>query len=722
MGFVRRIKKALSLVSPVNSDMGELEFCDKVRRLYALDREATEVQRANEREEIRFMDPDKQWSEDDRRLREDAKRPCLTEDRTSPFIAQVANEVRQNRPMIQISPTSEGSRQETAEVIQGLVRHIETDSGASAVYDDAFNQACQTGRGFYRLIADYTSPESFEQEVKMQRIASAESVFIDPSASEPDLSDMKWAGIASWVWREDYMSQYPDSKLAGASSSSWGEISEDAPDWMHSDGGAVLVVEFYCLEPKHVTICRLEDGSVVEEKDLPEGVRPVTKRKTTRFALKWYKLNPIEILDQKDLPGSLIPIIPVLGKEVVINEHRCWHGLIHHAKDPQRRYNHLITAQVERLAFTPLGGWVGVKGAFGEGKQREAWRLSNRTPIAFLEANPVNDVNGQPLPLPKWESVEPAIGSVNQALQFAQEGMKATTGMYDASMGNREANQSGVAIQRLQRQGQVVNYHLIDNLARANRYAGKILLQWIPVYYDTERVIRIIGEDDTAKLVKINGQGDETDKEGKPIVHDFTIGEYDVVVNTGPGYQTKRQEDLALFMEMLQGPMGQQIAATCPDLAVSMMDSRAGKLMQERLKKTLPPELQDKEDGKQQVPSQIQQMLQQMSQQHEMLTAKVHEQADELESRREELSSKEAIAMIEARTKLISELIKLDAEQARFAAEQELQMIDARLASRAQKDAQAEAPQQEQAQASPQGQPQAQDTGNNAGAMPPVEE
>lgn len=627
---MRRASKALGITKAVKVSKDDAELLEKIRKHVALDADATEAQRKLELDDLRFCDPSTQWADEDRRAREDAGRPCLTEDRLGPFLRQVCNEQRKNKPGVTVNPVDNGGDVDTAEVIQGLIRHIEYNSNADTAYDTAFEWAASVGRGFYRVCTDYVSTDGFEQEILIKRVPNPHLVFVDPAAQESDYSDMQWGGFKSWLSQEDFKRLWPNAQMANMGTGEWKSLGDDAEDWMARDGGACLVVEYFYKEPKKSTIYQLEDGTTVKE--LPEGVTAKATREAVTDTVKWVKCTAGEILERGEFPSRYIPIVAVLGKETIVDGVRTYSGLIRAGKDPQKRHNYLLTSQVERIAFMPLATWIGAKGFMGN--QKALWNRSHKTQMAALEFEIIGD-DGQGINAPRLITEEAPIRAVTEAMVGADQGLKAVLGMYDPSLGNREGSQSGLAIGRLQQQAETGNFHYQDNLSRAIRYEGRIILDLLPTIYDTDRVIRIIGEDGTQSTVRINGnpgEGDEGNiREGLPRIFDVKTGKYDVTISTGPSYQSKRQEDRATFMAMLQGPMGQQIATGMPDLVFSVLDTPIARKMADRAKKMLPPQLQDQEDGKPQIPPQVQAQMQQEAQMNQALTQRVNELQDALD-------------------------------------------------------------------------------------------
>lgn len=654
----RKVLRTIGFVKAINTPEADEKLLETIRKNVQLDADATKTQRSLELDDLRFLNPSTQWDDEDRRKREGSGRPCLTEDRLGPFHRQICNEQRKNKPGGQVNPVDSGSDVDTAEIIQGLIRHIEYSSNADSAYDTAFWWASGVGRGFYRLCTDYVDSETDDQEIQVKRVLNPHMVFIDPSAMEADFSDMKWGGFKTWFSRDDFMANYPEAQLSGADSSTWRAVGDDAEGWMEEGGGAILVVEYFW---KELTKFKRKNGE--------------TGYKTK---MRWVKCTACEILERGELPGELIPIIAVLGEEKLVNGQRTWSGIVRAGKDPQKRHNYLLTSQVERIAFMPIATFMGYKGFMG--KDKAVWNSAHKNPMAALEFEGIG-VDGQPIPAPQFITAEAPIRAVTEAMMGAEQGMKAVLGMYDANIGKREGGESGIAIQRLQAQGDTGNYHLQDNLGRAIRYEIRVILGWLGTYYDTERVIRIIGEDGTQSQVLINGKiTDERyalRKEQIGKAFDLKTGKYDVTVSVGPSYQSKREEDRSTLLGMLNGPMGELVAQRAGDLVAKTLDSPIAKELAKRL---VPPDIAAKDQGGQDTPPQLQQVLQQAqmekqqaAQMIEALTAKVHELTDQVEDKQAEIRAKVeadmAKAQLDSQTKIAiaemnnqTELLKTQAQ------------------------------------------------------------
>jgi hypothetical protein len=364
----------------------------------------------------------------------------------------------------------------------------------------------------------------------------------------------------------------------------------------------------------------------------PNGERRVKSHKVTQ-----HFMSGAEILESKDWPGRYIPIVPVYGDEFDVQGKRYFRSLIHNAKDAQRTFNYWRTTGAELIALAPKVPFIGPKGAFDSDITR--WQTANTQSHSFLEYDPVPAAGNVP---PQRQPLDtgPAAGALQEALN-ASDDIKAIVGMYDASLGARSNETSGKAIMARQREGDISTFHFIDNMARAIRHTGRILIDLIPHVYDTERIVRVIGEDGKQEAKQINAPYQVQDpKTGQPVVdetgkaiealHDLTAGKYDLTVTTGPSFTTRREEAAASMTEALRAyPQGAPVIV--PELAKNL-DWPGADDIAEKLEKMnsgqIPPEIQKQiEQGKQQLDT-LTQENQQLKQDQSVDMAKAREQSN----------------------------------------------------------------------------------------------
>jgi len=167
----------------------------------------------------------------------------------------------------------------------------------------------------------------------------------------------------------------------------------------------------------------------------------------------------------------------------------------------------------------------------------------------------------------------------------------------------------------------MTNFHYYDNLTRSIRQSGRICLDLIPHIYSEDRVLRIIGADSKGELVNIN-QRTQDEQGVEKVLNDVTVGEYDIVMETGPGYASKRQEAVDSMMQLLQADPN--LMAQAGDLIFRNMDFPGAEVVADRLAASNPlAQIDEKSDIPPQVQMQLaqsKQMIQQLEQQISQMT------------------------------------------------------------------------------------------------------
>lgn len=646
------------LLKEAREAFGRCEDAERDNRQTALD-------------DIRFARAGEQWPENILKQRETEGRPALTINKLPSIIRQVVNDARQNKPSIKVHPADSGADPETAEVINGLIRNIEYASSADTAYDTATECAVSGGFGFWRVTMDYAYDDSFDMDLCIKRVSNPFSVYGDPNGREADSSDWDVAFVVDRVSKKQYEREYHDAAKVDWEDTSWTGLDDT---WVTEDD--VLTAEWWTREKIDKEVLLLSDGRVIDPKSLEQsefqialqaGMIEVVNQRTTKSCKVTQRiLSGAEVLKTTEWPGKYIPIVPVYGEEFDIEGKRYLRGLIHHAVDPQRMLNYWRTAATEMVALAPKVPYIGKKGSFKTDVHK--WNTANVKSHSYMEYDGEVPPQRQPL------DAGPAAGALQEALN-ASDDIKSTTGLFDASLGAKSNETSGRAIMARQREGDVSTFHFMDNMARAVRHTGRILIDLIPHVYTGERAVRVIGEDGEQKKVTVNAPQEETDpKTGEVFMrlHDLTSGKYDLVVKSGPSFTTRREEAAMQMTEMIRAfPEAAPIVG--PELAKNLDWPGADKIaekMEKMASGQLPPEVQQQiEQGKQE--------LQRLTEENQQLkmdqTAEAQKLQMEAQSNRQRLQmEREKVAAELAATEEIERLKIASAERvAMFKAQSE---------------------------------------------------
>ncbi len=528
--------------------MADDDLLIEARRLFDLASEVENENRQDALDDLKFARLGEQWPDEVIQARKLEGRPCLTINRLPAFIRQVVNDARQNKPAIKVHPADDSADPETAEIFNGLIRNIEVTSDADVAFDTALESAVTGGFGYFRINTRYSDEDTFDQDLVIERIANPFSVFGDPYSTAADSSDWDNAFIVETMSKDAFERKYKGSEPVDWSAD--GYVGLGAP-WIDDD--QVMVCEWWTREEVKKQIVQLSNGEVVDLKVFEANADQFAElgsevvgepREVRGHKVIQRCMTGGEILTTIDWPGKYIPIIPVYGDEVNVEGKRFFRSMVRDAKDPQRMFNYWRTASTELVALAPKTPFIGPKGAFVT--DFEKWATANTSSHAYIEYDGGTPPQRQPF------AGVPA-GALQEALN-ASDDIKAIVGLHDASLGARSNETSGVAIMARQREGDVSTFHFIDNLSRAIRHAGRVLIDLIPKVYSTDRVIRTLGPEEEPETVRIGQEAGEMQNQRGEIIKIYSLnaGKYDLTVQTGPSFTTRRQEAAAQMQELFR--------------------------------------------------------------------------------------------------------------------------------------------------------------------------
>ncbi|TFH46854.1 MAG: hypothetical protein E4H01_09260, partial [Lysobacterales bacterium] len=615
--------------------------------------------------------------EDIRRERENdienGPRPCLTIDKINQYIVQIVNDMRQGKPGINVRPQDDNADLETAKILKGLVRNIEDQSNADIAYATAGESAVKIGLGFFRITTEYVSDDSFDQEIFIRPLPNTFAVYLGPHVMH-DGSDAKRGFIVESQPLEMFRDSYPKAKYK---QDEFEDIGIDFAYW--HNGETVTVVEHFYIEKKAETLYFLADGTTMSKADYDKwpaeaGMAPSIQDQRTTFKeqVKWCKMTGIEVLEERDLPGKYIPIVEVIGRESHLGGQRYLWGIVRPAKDSLRMYNYFASTITEKMGLAPKAPFIGAVGQFATSPDK--WRKANRGNYAVLEYDAL-EVNGNAVAPPQRQGAIPMEAALLNQMQVIEHDVQTSLGMFKAATGESESQQSGRAILALQRESDTGTYHFGANLGVSIRHAGRIIVDMIPHYYDTKRIVRILGEDGEVEAVQLDPNQQEARRqvsgENGAIqnIHNPGVGKYDVTTTVGPSYNTKRMEAAATFVEMAKGSADPASAAVLRYLVMRNSDSAGADEAAKLLKTLLPPQALQAIASKDPIPPQVMMQMQQLQGQMQQM----QEEGQKLQQENVQLKSGAQVGMAKVQVDAQSKQAQLQVEQQNSQAEFALQ-------------------------------------------------
>jgi hypothetical protein len=630
--------------------------------------------RANFEDDTRFAYADSrngwQWPDHLIQSRARGKKPTLTINKTRVHCLQIVNDAKQNEVSVKISPIGDEATKEAAEVFEGVIRHIEYQSGAQSVYMHALSQATTGGVGYWRVATDYIDEDSFDQEIYIRKIDDPLSVYLDPDAEMADGSGARFAIIFKDVPFDVFKAEYPKAAdKVGSQPLSWATEGFD-------DRKMVRIAEYFRRSEVDDTLLVLPSGEVTRKSKIGAELYAMLKqdhpnlreRPIVRQNIEYFKIAGDVILEESAWPGSHIPIVRCVGEQVVIDGTLDW---ISHARallDPQRMYNYWTSAGVQFVALQSKVPYIGPMAAF-DGLET-FWDAANEDDLAWLPFNG-RDNKGQPIEGPKRQEPPVMAQAFLQGMQIAAQEMEMVSGQYGAEMGAEGNERTGIAINHRKTQADTATFHFINGLANAIRATGRILVDMIPRVYDTPRVIQVLGEDGSTQSVQLDPAAAQAHqllqqkRTGEATsIFNPGVGRYDVQADVGAAYGTRRQETAdQLSQIMAHSAEAMQLGG---DILFKALDFQGADELAERWQRMLPPQAVGGP-----TPAQLQ--AQQAVQEMQAKLADVMQALADEKQRRESIEQQKSIDVYKAVTDRLESLKEISPDAMRVVVSQVVQ-------------------------------------------------
>lgn len=538
------------------------------------------------KEDLLFCEGE-QWPPDRGRTVNEEESPRIVINLTEAMIRRVVNNIKQQRPRGKTHPVGDGADVQTSETLTGIGRHIEVRS-TSVAYDKGAESQVKIGWGYWRVLIEYISAKSFTQDIRIVPIHNTFSVAMDPMAMDPTGSDAGWVVIFIDMKRTEYRRRYPKAENA-----QWAPSENvDREGWENEE--TIRLAEYFRVREIPDTLMEVLGldrtvRTLLESEEEPaEGEQVLRERKTTRRQVEWFRLNGAAVVERAILPGQWIPIIRVEGNATNIDGKVYRKGMVRPLIDPARMVNYGESAKVQRLGLAPKSPWIAAEGQLDGHPE---WETSNREPHAVLVYKPITvttEQGEQVLPPPQRTPPPQIEAGFSELTQAMRTNLLAVAGMPMEPGADTEGTVvSGRAIQRRDKLSDQSHFQYYDNLTLSIQQTWRILLEYIRACYTDQEARRAIGEDGTPKMVDINKpiQEDGVTR----ILNDLSVGDFDVTMDTGPGYETRREEGAEALLQLLQSPpLAQLIAQHGADLVFRAIDHPYMQELADRLQALTP--------------------------------------------------------------------------------------------------------------------------------------
>lgn len=633
------------------------------------------MKEANDDSKLVNGDP---WTDEDKGKRNGRPQEKINDVKI--IIRRTIEDYDQKRSTIKCKGYNNNTDKLTAEAFQGLIYDIQNDSMAEAIKDLAMSDMLECGMGFYRWETEYERDKSFNQKIVFKPIYDKYNVYLDiMNSKEIDNSDVMWGGENLYFDTDTFEENWPDAEKKGF------------PDLGNQDNdGNICVSKYYRIDLEDDTVISIvnpftgqplimyvsdfekeEFGKLInyyreygyEEKDniytwLKDEDKILAERDVERNRVKWYLITDSEILEDGEIGGGYIPIIPMLGPRYVLNGKVYYDSLIRQTKDPTRLNNFVISNYVEAMSADTIAPWVT---NFKKIKNHmPTWANANNRPTIAL---PYDDIilsdgvtvdNSPPIKAPKGEV--PAGWAT--LFQFTTDSKERTSGLPDSAAGLQGNEISGSAL-GIRTDNGLANRSIFFKARHfSDQLLGRQMETAIPVYYDSERAIRASDIEGRSKNAMINKEShDDGDDQYKGKFIDIKNADVMTYITVGPSFSSLRQETMAKLGELMPYAGQRYSDIIFPEL-VKYADVSNSDTLYDNCMKVAPEEIRENEEK---TPQQLESENAQLKQQLEQSQQINEEMKDVLMGEKQKVQSQEKIAQLKASTDLQKEEMKQSA-------------------------------------------------------------
>jgi hypothetical protein len=581
------------------------DFLSDMRKQYEADVEFDRVNREEALDDKKFA-AGEQW--DPVVLEQRKGLPCLVINNIPQFTAQLVGDWRESRKAIKVVPANDEDT-DVASVRGDLIRAIEANSRANRVYDSAFESLVQCGDGAFRVSVEYAYDDVFDQDIFIRPIEDPLAVVWDRYSVDPTGRDAKRVHVDDRIPKEEFERKWPE-KTPSALQCETLVDNISITGWV--DDHSYKVTEYWRLIERKRLIAMFANGRqfIIDdtnmEQILEDNGPPVKTRVSWCTYAQMHLVTGFAILSGPyEYRLNRLPIIRMSGRVTNVGGRRIRYGLVRFMKDAVRLKNFWRSVAAEQLGYAPKAKWIAPESAV-EGRE-DAFRKAHLSRDPLLIYNDGAEAPPELIPPPPVEA-----SLLNEAAINAQD-MKDVTGIHDASLGIRSNETSGRAIHARQREGDIASLTFYDNADQAVLEAGDVINQLIPQVIDGTRTMRLLGEDERQKFIRVNDPMD-------PNAVDLSVGKFDVQLSTGTSYTTRRVEAAQSMMDAIQ--VWPQLMTAAGDLVARAQDWPGADKIAERLEQIMQQSQVNPEDV-----AKLQQDLQKLQQENFMLKVQLKDKS-----------------------------------------------------------------------------------------------
>ena len=488
-----------------------------------------------------------------------------------------------------------------AQIMSGFARKIEMQSNADTKYIRALQHAVEAGIGWLRVDIHPDMSDPFANEIWLEHVRNRWSVLADPRAVQPDLSDMKFAFVHEMISVAEFAARYPNFYKEGThplndAGGFAGVVGQQQQWWGNEDG--VRIFDYYrkeVIDREYVLLIhpetrerlplRTDEVSNIIDELKERGFEEKGRMKYPTPEVRILRTTRGHVLEEDHhWPGMRIPLVPCVGRQIDFQDSTMFLSQVRYAIEPQEMRNVWASAATEKIMQSPKNPWILPSSALSDDTIRQNWENADEQNPYFLEWD--DSENPSQPPFRNNDATMPT--SELQMAGFFTNMMQEAMGIYQANLGQRSNETSGVAIQRRQDAGAAAQIGFLFSQAGMVRSVGDILRELIPKVYNDDRLVTIINDEGEDIRFHINHYITDRETGKKTLINSLNLARYDLRVSVGPSSVAQREE-FAEVMKVLVGN-NPQLMQVGGDLIIRALNIPYGDVLAKRWRTmVLPP-------------------------------------------------------------------------------------------------------------------------------------
>ena len=531
------------------SDRNEQLYLDYMQELK--DWQESDVdQREDAREADRFLlEKDGMWEDYIRRRLDSQKRPRYTFDRVTPVIESMMADIEDMDFGCNVKPAGSGSDKDLALTYEGMIRSIQSMSNSDEIFRNACRRVMRRGFDAWMVKTRYADPWSFEQDLFIVPIPnSINRVWTSNAKKNADSSDSPASYVLTSLSPAEYKEKFPDG-----SGISIDDYDEDQ-NFDNYQPEVITIAERFYQKKIQVEVVQMNSGAVykvdekyekIKDELATSGVTEVNRKVVDDFKWCYCVFDGGGMLQyETDTVFVSNPVVTVYGnyEHIGQNSKETFSGLVLKEMDAQRVLNYARSREIEEGALAPRSKWWMTK-AQAKGHTDQISRMN-------VSADPVQFYNHDPeAPAPYWSQAaqsNPHLVNLSQSMEAA---IKEQAGVFSAMQGDFAGRMSEDTVRMQVDRGTAATRKWVNAVISGIRRTCEILVETIPVVYDTKRQFTITGMDGTESDVVLNDEIYDQQTATMVGVNDLNRGKYKVVCDAGPAFANRLEAGLDALLK-----------------------------------------------------------------------------------------------------------------------------------------------------------------------------